>query len=79
MIVKIDKAKYELHKAAGTLKKYRGTLIAAELEHRGYDINDQIAIGFDEETKPEEYARYQEVREEVKAYIDAQIADLEKE
>jgi hypothetical protein len=78
MIVKVDKAKYEIHKAAGTLDRYRGILIASELDHRGYDINYQIAITMDRDTKPEEYARYQEIREEVKAYIDAQIAEIDQ-
>ena len=79
MPIQIDKVKYQIHKASGTLERYRGQLIANELSHRGYDINYQIAIGFDKDLKPEEYARYQNVRTEVKAQVDAQFAEMELE
>lgn len=74
----IDKVKYQIHKASGTLEKYRGQLIADELNHRGYDINYQIAIGFDKDIKPEEYNAYQSIRAECKALVDGWFAEMEQ-
>lgn len=73
----IDKVKYEIHKSSGTLERYRGNLVAAELNKRGYDINYQIAIGFDKDTKPVEYAAYQRVRAECKDIVDGWFAEME--
>ena len=75
--IKIDKIAYQSHKASGTLERYRGHWIAVELNNRGYDINYQIAIGFDKEEKPEEYAAYQAARADVKKYIDSLFAQIE--
>ena len=77
-MVQVDKVKYQIHKASGTLERYRGSLIANELYSRGYDINYQIAIGFDKDTKPEEYAHYQSVRAECKALVDKRFAEIEQ-
>ena len=73
----IDRVKYEIHKASGTLERYRGLLIAEELNALGYDINYQIAIGFDKDTKPEEYNAYQAIRAQCKARVDGWFAEME--
>lgn len=78
METKVDKIAYQTYKASGKLERYRGQLIANELNYRGYDINYQIAIGFDKEEKPEEYAAYQAVRAEVKEYIDVLFEQMER-
>ena len=74
----IDRVKYEIHKASGTLERYRGMLVADELNHEGYDINYQIAIGFDKDTKPEEYNTYQAIRARCKVRVDGWFAEMEK-
>lgn len=69
-MITFNKADYEMHKASGTLERYRGVLVASELNHRGFDLNYQIAIGFDQYIKPEEHAAYQSIRAEVKRKVD---------
>ena len=72
----IDKVKYEIHKASGTLKPYRASLIEAEIGKR-YTIGAEIALTNDKTTKPTEYAEYQAYRAECKALVDKEMAELE--
>lgn len=69
-MITFNKADYEMHKASGTLERYRGVLVGSELERRGFDFNYQIGIGFDQHKKPKEYAAFQSIREEVKKKVD---------
>lgn len=43
MIVQIDKAKYEIHKASGTLDRYKSDLVGALIGQK-YTPNDQTAL-----------------------------------
>ena len=43
MIVKIEKWKYEDHKASGTLERYKGDLVGALIGQK-YSPNDQSAL-----------------------------------
>jgi hypothetical protein len=76
--ITLSEIAYKSHKASGTLERYRGSLIANELRNRGYDINYQIAIGFDKDTKPEKYAHFQSVRAECTALVDKRFAEMEQ-
>lgn len=69
-MITFNKADYEMHKASGTLDRYRGVLVGSELDHLGFDFNYQIGIGFDQDTKPEEYAAFQSIRAKVKRKVD---------
>ena len=73
----MDKAKYLLAKANGLLEELRGDEIDKRLRKRGYTHSKQIAIAFDKDTKPDEYEAYQALRAEVKAEVDADMAELE--
>ena len=72
----IDKVKYEIHKASGTLKQYRASLIEAEIGKR-YTIGAEIALTNDKDIKPTEYAEYQAYRAECKAKVDEELEKLE--
>ena len=73
----IDKTKYEIHKASGTLSQYRASLIEREIAKR-YSLGAEIALTNDKESKPTEYAEYQAYRAECKAKVDAEIKALEE-
>lgn len=60
------------------LKRYRHKAIAAEIS-RKHDMDAQIAIGFNKDICPEEYAAYQAFRAECKVKVDANMTKLEKE
>ena len=75
----MDKIKYQIHKANGTLDVLRGDEISRRLRGRGYPISAQIAILYDKDTKPAEYRTYQAIRAEVKAEVDAEMARFEAE
>lgn len=73
----MDKIKYLLAKENGLLEEFRGDAIDKRLRNRGYNHSRQIAIAFDKDTKPDEYEAYQALRVEVKAEVDAEMAELE--
>lgn len=75
----MDKQKYLIHKASGTLDLYRGDEISRRLRAEGYPLSAQIAILFDKDIKPAEYRTYQAVRARIKAEVDAELAQLEAE
>lgn len=72
----MDKVKYELAKANGTLELLRGDMISALIRKR-YPLSAQIAILMDKDTKPKEYEAYQTFRTECKAQVDADLARFE--
>lgn len=64
------------------LKRYRDRAISTEIG-KTYDKDAQLALLFNKETEPVEYATYQAFRTECKAKVDAEIrllrAELEAE
>ena len=74
----ITKAKYELAKKNGKLKKLRSDEIASRLRPK-YSLNDQIDLLMDQDTKPSEWNAYQEFRAKVKAEVDKEISAFEEE
>lgn len=76
-IVDINKITYESHKAAGTLKRYRDSLIEIEMGKK-YTPGAEIALINDKDIKPDEYAEYQAYRAECKAKVDKWFAEMEK-
>lgn len=73
----IDRNKYILAKANGIEDRFRGD----EISHRiakEYPMSAQIALLMDRDSKPTEYAAYQELRRKVKDEVDADIAEIEK-
>lgn len=76
MPIQIDKVKYQIHKASGTLKRYRASLIEA-LMAKKYTPGAEIALTNDKDIKPEEYAEYQAYRAECKATVDKWFAEME--
>ena len=74
----IDRVKYEIHKASGTLDRYRASLIEREIGKR-YSLGAEIALTNDKDTKPKEYAEYQAYRAECKARVDGWFAEMEKQ
>lgn len=74
----MDKATYMNNKASGTLELYRGDEISRRIRKR-YPLSAQLAILFDKDIKPAEYRAYQAFRAEVKAEVDAELAELEAE
>jgi hypothetical protein len=73
----IDKVKYELAKASGTLELVRGDEISRLIRTK-YPLSAQIAILMDRDAKPVEYEAYQAFRAECKAKVDAEIEDMER-
>ena len=73
----IDKVKYEIHKASGTLDKYRASLIEREIGKR-YSLGAEMALTNDKDIKPKEYAEYQIYRAECKALVDGWLAEMEQ-
>ena len=72
----VDKVKYQIHKASGTLKQYRASLIEREIAKR-YTLGAEIALTNDKDIKPTEYAEYQAYRAECKDLVDKEMAELE--
>lgn len=73
----IDKVKYQIHKASGTLKQYRASLIEREIGKR-YSLGAEIALTNDRYIKPTEYAEYQAYRAECKARVDGWFTEMEQ-
>ena len=71
----MDKRKWELAKKNGLERQYRADEIAKGVGVE-YSINDQIALLFDKDTKPDEVATYQQKRAKVKEEIDAKIGEF---
>lgn len=72
----MEKYKYDLAKANGTLERFRGDEISRRIGKK-YPLSAQIALLMDKEAKTAEFAEYQAFREAVKAEVDAEIAALE--
>ena len=62
----------------GTLASFRDRMIEREIG-KTYTVGAQIAILYNKDTIPEEYATYQAYRESCKAKVDAEIATLKAE
>lgn len=69
------KSRYLLAKKNGerAAKLCRGDEISKRISKK-YPISEQMAIGFNKEEEPEEYAAYQEYRKKIKTEVDAEIA-----
>ena len=74
----MDRIKYQLSRASGTLDILRGDEISRLIRAK-YPLSAQIAILMDRDTKPAEFAAYQAFRAECKAKVDAELARLESE
>lgn len=76
MRVKADKVKYLIHKASGTLERYKGELVGA-LIGKKYSINDQIGLLRQQESKPGEFEEFNKFANECVATVNQWFAELE--
>jgi hypothetical protein len=74
----MDKKRYLIHKANGTLERFRGDEIS-RLIRKKYPLSAQIALLMDRDTKPEEFKEYQAYRQECKEKVDAEIEKIKAE
>ena len=77
MQIQINKIKYEIHRASGTLDRYKSDLVSALIEAGGYNINDQIGLLRQQSTKPEEFAVFTAFADECVATVDKWFAEME--
>lgn len=70
------KEDYEIAKENGLEERFRGDEISYRI---GLEVplSEQIAILMDEDIKPEKHAAFQELRSQIKAEVDAEIAAFE--
>lgn len=73
----IDKVKYQIHKASGTLERYKSDLVGALIGQR-YNINDQIGLLRQQDTKPDEFAAFNTFANECVATVNEWFAEMEK-
>lgn len=74
----IDKVKYELAKASGTLELLRGDIISERIRKK-YPFSAQIALLMDKDLKYDEWCEYQAFRSIVKREVDAELAEMENQ
>ena len=74
----IDKVKYQIHKASGTLERYKGDLVGALIGQR-YTINDQIGLLRQQYLKFEEYQKFNEFANECVKTVNVWFEEIEKE
>ena len=74
----MDKKRYLIHKASGSLERFRGDEISRLIRQK-YPLSAQIALLMDKETKTQEFEAYQAFRAECKAEVDAAFAAFEGE
>ena len=74
----VDKVKYQIHEASGTLKEYRASLVETETGKR-YTIGAQLDLINDKESEPTEHAKYQAYRAECEAKVDAEMLAIKTE
>lgn len=77
MPIQIDKVKYQIHKASGTLERYKGDLVGALISQK-YSINDQISLIRQQDTKANEYAAFNAFANECVATVNGWFAEMEK-
>ena len=73
----INRDDYESAKANGLEERFRGAEISRRISHI-VPISDQIALIQDKDDKPEKYAKYQALRAQIKAEVDAEIEYIER-
>ena len=78
MPIQIDKVKYEIHKASGTLERYKSDLVGALIGQR-YTINDQIGLLRQQYLKFEEYQKFNEFANECVKTVNGWFEEIEKE
>lgn len=71
----MDKEKYLLAKANGLEDRFRGDEISRRIA-KEYPLSAQIALLMDKDSKPDEWAKYQAFREEVKKQVDSEISEI---
>lgn len=76
-MITINKAKYQIHKASGTLERYKGDLVGV-LIGKKYSINDQIGLIRQQDTKADEYNAFNAYANECVAKVNAMFADMER-
>lgn len=76
MPIQIDKVKYQIHKASGTLERYKGDLVGALISQK-YSINDQISLLRQKDTKPEEHAIFNAFANECVAIVNSWFEEME--
>ena len=77
MRVQIDKVKYEIHKASGTLDRYKGDLVGALIGQK-YSINDQISLIRQQDTKSDEYLVFNSFANECVSTVNEWFAEMER-
>lgn len=77
MQIQIDKVKYQIHKASGTLERYKSHLVGALIGQK-YDINDQIGLLRQQYTKPEEFVAFNEFANDCVATVNKWFAEIEQ-
>ena len=78
MPIQIDKVKYQIHKASGTLERYKGALVGALISQK-YSINDQIGLLRQQYTKLEEFNEFNEFANDCVATVNGWFANMEIE
>lgn len=78
MPIQIDKVKYQIHKASGTLERYKGELVGALISKK-YSINDQIGLLRQQYTKFEEFNAFNEFANDCVATVNGWFANMEIE
>ena len=76
--VYIDPVKYQVHRASGTLDKYKSDLVG-ELVGRVYTPNDETALLRQKEKKPAKFAEYDAYADACVEAVNAEFARLEAE
>ena len=77
MQVKIDKIAYQTHKASGTLEQYKSYRVGALISQQ-YDINDQIGLLRQKDTKSEKYAAFNSFADECVALVNTWFIEMEE-
>jgi hypothetical protein len=74
----MNRENYLLAKANGLEARFRGDEISKEIA-KDVPMSEQIAILMDRDTKPEKFAKYQQLRAEAKERVDAKILAIQAE
>ena len=72
----MEKIKWEMAKKNGLAERYRGDEISKRIADK-YNVNDQLALLMDKDSKPDEWNAYQDFRAKVKDEVDAEITVFE--
>lgn len=75
--VYVDPIQYKIHRASGTLDKFKSDLVGGLVGKR-YTLYDEIALIRQKEDKPEKYAIYDAYADACVNAVNAEFARLEE-